>query len=117
MHNCGPWSVVCGPTMFVHHVFFWMNDLSEDEFKAFETGVKTLPMIELVKFGDVGMPGGTDRPVIEKSYSYSLLLVFENKSAHDEYQIHPIHKKFIDDCSHLWNQVLIYDSESIETPK
>ena len=99
--------------MFVHHVFFWMKDITPDEFKTFEKGVSTLPSIELVKFGDVGKPASTDRPIIERSYSYSLLLVFENKTAHDAYQTHPVHLKFVEDCSHLWDKVLIYDSESI----
>jgi hypothetical protein len=98
--------------MFVHHVFFWMKEITPGEFKKFETGVSTLPSIELVKFGDVGKPAATNRPIIERSYSYSLLLVFEDKAAHDEYQTHPVHLKFIEDCSGLWNRVLIYDSES-----
>ena len=100
--------------MFVHHVFFWMkDDFTSDALTKFENGVKTLPAIELVKFGDVGKPASTNRPIIERSYSYSLLLVFENKSAHDEYQTHPEHLKFIEDCSDLWNKVLIYDSEAL----
>ncbi len=100
--------------MFVHHVFFWIkDDLTSDALTRFENGVKTLPSIDPVKFGDIGKPAGTNRVVIERSYSYSLLLVFENKAAHDEYQIHHIHKKFIADCSDLWSKVLIYDSESI----
>ena len=100
--------------MFVHHVFFWMKeDITADDFKTFEKGVATLPGIDLVKFGDVGKPASTDRPIIERSYSYSLLLVFENKTAHDEYQTHPVHLKFIENCSMLWSRVLIYDSESL----
>lgn len=100
--------------MFVHHVFFWMkDDFTSDALTKFENGVTTLPLIELVKFGDVGKPASTNRPIIERSYSYSLLLVFENKSAHDEYQTHPEHLKFIEDCSDLWNKVLIYDSEAL----
>ena len=100
--------------MFVHHVFFWMKEnITPDGFKTFENGVATLPGIDLVKFGDVGKPASTDRPIIERSYSYSLLLVFENKTAHDEYQTHPVHLKFIENCSMLWSRVLIYDSESL----
>ncbi len=44
---------------------------------------------------NVGKPAGTNSPIIERSYSYSLLLVFENKAAHDDYQIHPIHKSLL----------------------
>jgi hypothetical protein len=89
------------------------EDITPDDFEKFEKGVTTLPKIELVKFGEVGKPASTNRPIIERSYSYSLLLVFEDKPAHDEYQTHPVHLKFIEDCSHLWNRVLIYDSESL----
>ena len=100
--------------MFVHHVFFWMKeDIGPNGFTTFEKGVSTLPSIELVKFGDVGKPAATNRPVIERSYAYSLLLVFEDKEGHDAYQTHPVHLKFVEDCSALWNRVLIYDSESI----
>lgn len=102
--------------MFVHHVFFWMKEsITPEDFNTFEKGVTTLPKIEVVKSGDVGKPASTNRPIIERSYSYSLLLVFENKAAHDGYQTHPIHLKFIEDCSHLWERVLIYDSESLST--
>lgn len=99
--------------MFVHHVFWMKENITSNDFETFEKGVSTLPKIEMVKFGEVGKPASTDRPIIERSYSYSLLLAFENKHAHDEYQTHPVHLKFIEDCSHLWGKVLIYDSESL----
>src|SRR5688572_2605914 len=100
--------------MFVHHVFFWLKeDITKEEIQKFKDTVKTLLTIDVVKFGDVGAPSSTDRPVIERSYSYSLLLVFDNKEGHDIYQPHEVHKKFVDTCSHLWTRVQIYDSESI----
>ncbi len=99
--------------MFVHHVFFWLKEgLEPYNIRKFEEGVNSLPAIEHVKLGDVGKPASTDRPVIERSYSYSLLLVFESKDKHDSYQVDPIHVKFVDGCSSLWSKVLIYDSES-----
>ncbi|HZF63934.1 MAG TPA: Dabb family protein [Chitinophagaceae bacterium] len=100
--------------MFVHHVFFWLKEgISTGEVRKFEEGVKSLLTIETVKFGDVGKPASTDRPIIERTYSYSLLTAFENKEGHDAYQPpNEIHKKFVEDCSHLWTKVLIYDSES-----
>jgi Stress responsive A/B Barrel Domain len=100
--------------MFVHHVFFWLRpELSEADIQQFEKGVSSLLSIEHVRSGDVGKPSSTDRPVIERSYSYSLLLLFKDKAAHDAYQPHPVHQKFVAECSHLWSRVLIYDSESI----
>ncbi len=100
--------------MFVHHVFFWMKEgLTEADYKTFEESVSTLLTIEHVKMGDVGRRASTNRPVIERSYSYSLLLVFADQAAHDAYQPHPVHKAFVERCSHLWDRVLIYDSESV----
>lgn len=100
--------------MFIHHVFFWLKEeLSEDQILRFEKEVSTLLKIEHVQWGDVGKPASTNRRLIDRSYSYSLLLQFENEEAHDLYQPHPVHQKFIEACSSLWNRVVIYDSESI----
>jgi hypothetical protein len=100
--------------MFIHHVYFWLKEgLSQEEIQQFEAGVKSLLSIESVKIGDVGKPAGTDRPVIDTSYSYSLLTIFDNEEGHDIYQPHPVHLKFIESCKHLWTKVLIYDSETV----
>lgn len=100
--------------MFVHHVYFWLKEgLSTEDIQKFENTVQTLLKIDVVKLGDVGKPASTDRPVIDRSYSYSLLLVFENKEGHDIYQPHPVHENFVKECAHLWTKVLIYDSETI----
>lgn len=101
--------------MFIHHVFFWLKEnLSEADIQKFETGVRSLLTIETVKFGDVGKPAATDRPIIERSYSYSLCTVFEDEEGHNAYQVpaSDIHKRFVDECQHLWSRVLIYDSQS-----
>lgn len=100
--------------MFVHHVFFWLKEnLSKEDIQKFEAGVRSLLTIDTVKFGDVGKAAATNRPIIERSYSYSLLTVFEHEEAHNAYQPpNSIHKKFVDECAHLWTKVLIYDSET-----
>ena len=100
--------------MFIHHVFFWLKEeLSQQDVQKFETAVQSLLSIEHLTAGDVGKPAKTARPVIDSSYSYSLLLQFMNEAKHDAYQVDPIHTKFVNDCSSLWSKVLIYDSESI----
>lgn len=100
--------------MFVHHVFFWLKpELDQAQRAAFEAGVKSLLAIKIVKIGDVGQPATTDRPVIDRSYSYSLLLVFENLADHDAYQADPTHLKFVDQCQQYWQRAQIYDSETI----
>jgi hypothetical protein len=100
--------------MFVHVVNFWLKKgLTQAEITQFENGVNSLGDIDDVMVFSVGKPANTDRPVIDKSYDYCLLTTFDDLAAHDRYQEDPIHLKFIDECKHLWEKVLIYDSESI----
>ncbi|MBF9253452.1 Dabb family protein [Pontibacter sp. 172403-2] len=97
--------------MFVHHVFFWLNnpDATAERSKLLE-GLKQLKAIESIHTVHIGVPASTDRPVIEKGYDFSLLLVFNDMEAHDTYQVHPVHKQFVETCAQLWSKVLIYDA-------
>ena len=100
--------------MFVHHVFFWLKSTGgPEEIKQFENGVNSLKAVKSVKMAEIGVPASTDRPVIDRSYSYSLLLIFENIADHDAYQVDPIHTQFVADCAHLWDRVQIYDSVTL----
>jgi hypothetical protein len=100
--------------MFVHHVFFWLKPSNTaEENQKFERSLSTLKEIKSIKQVDIGKPAQTDRAVIDATYSYSELLIFDSEEAHDEYQEDPIHLQFIADCASLWERVLIYDSETI----
>ena len=55
-------------------------------------------------------PAATDRPVIERGYSWALVLVFPSERAHDAYQVHPVHDRFREECGGYWSAVRIYDS-------
>jgi Stress responsive A/B Barrel Domain len=100
--------------MFVHVVNFYLKKgLSDDQKAQFVTGVKTLETIETVKIFNVGVPADTDRPVIDRSYDYCLLTTFEDVAGHDYYQIAPVHLKFIEECKHLWETVVIFDSVTV----
>jgi len=96
--------------MFVHCVYFWLKDgLSQQDIQAFEKGIHSLTSIESVKHGFVGIPASTDRPVIDRSYSYGLVVVFEDEAGHDAYQDHPVHDDFRNNCAQYWREVKIYD--------
>ncbi|HYG40208.1 MAG TPA: Dabb family protein [Cytophagales bacterium] len=98
-------------SMFVHHVYFWMKpDATKEEKDKLYEGIKTIAKLETVKMSHVGIPADTNRPVIDTSYSFSLLTVFDDKKGHDIYQEHPVHLKFIEDCKNLWTKVQVYDS-------
>lgn len=99
----------------IHHVFFWLKNASsiEDRDQLIE-GLKTLGEIETVRNIHIGVPASTERrPVVETTYSVSELLFFDDLSGQAEYQEHPVHKKFIERCSHLWEKVVVYDSKDV----
>ena len=100
--------------MFVHSVYFWLRpDLTPDEKATFERLAKALTSIDVVRHGFLGRPASTDRPIIERGYSYSLTLVFDDLAAHDAYQVHPTHDEFVEACRTFWSKIIIYDAEGI----
>lgn len=97
--------------LFIHHVYFWLNNPdSTDDLKKLHDGLGKLSKVKTIKMFHIGKPAGTNRDVIDGSYSVSWLLLFDNRTNQDSYQTDPIHLKFIDDCKHLWKKVVVYDS-------
>ena len=50
------------------------------------------------------------RPVNDRGFHVALHVVFENRRAHDEYQVAPRHQQFIDANKANWKQVRVFDS-------
>lgn len=99
-----------------HHVFFWLKnpDSSADRAKLI-AGVKSLAAIETVRSFHVGVPASTEkREVVDNSYHVSELLGFDDVAGQDAYQVHPLHKKFVDEHQHLWSKVVVYDALAVE---
>jgi hypothetical protein len=99
----------------VHHVFFWLkNPDSREDLQKLLAGIRTLEAIETVRGVHVGVPASTEkREVVDNSYSASELLFFDDVEGQNAYQTHPIHQKFVQDCSHLWSKVVVYDALSV----
>ncbi len=99
---------------FVHHVYFWLNnpDSAEDRDKLVE-GLQTLKPIKAIKLARIGVPASTNRDVIERGYAVSWLLFFNNLEEQEVYQKHPVHLKFVENYSHLWSKVVVYDSVDV----
>lgn len=98
-----------------HHVFFWLKrpDSAEDLAQLI-AGVRTLAQIETVRGIQVGVPASTEkRAVVESGYSVSELLLFDDVAGQNVYQTHPLHQKFVADCSHLWDRVTVFDSIAV----
>ncbi|MGK7395420.1 MAG: Dabb family protein [Candidatus Cyclobacteriaceae bacterium M3_2C_046] len=98
--------------VFIHHVYFWLKkDLTSQQIEKFEQeGLKSLTTIETVKMSHIGVPASTNRSVIDTSYSYSLMLIFDSLADQEVYQKHPTHLKFVENFEDYWNRVVVYDS-------
>lgn len=97
--------------MFVHSVYFWLKpDLTAEQRAEFVRRGAMLTRLPSVRSGWFGSPAETSREVIDRSYSYGLVVVFDDEAGHDAYQVDPVHDAFRD-LSHMWTAVKIYDFE------
>ena len=93
----------------VHNVYFWLKP--DADHAKFEAGVRELFGIAGIQSSFLGRSAPTpERPVTDKSFSYHLSLGFASVEDHDHYQAHPDHHRFVEDCSDLWERVVVYDS-------
>jgi hypothetical protein len=99
----------------VHHVFFWLkNPDSVADRDALISGLRTLEAIETVRGIHIGVPASTElREVVDNSFSVSEVLWFDDVAGQDAYQVHPVHQAFVENCSHLWRKVVVYDAIAV----
>ena len=96
---------------FIHHVYFWLKNTGSKEDKAkLVEGLQKLSKVATIKTFHIGRPADTNRDVIENSYAISWFTMFDNAADQESYQTDPIHLKFVEECSHLWSKVIVYDS-------
>lgn len=100
------------PAKLVHHVFFWLkNPGSKEDLAQLLAGIRGLGAIETVRGIHVGVPASTEkRDVVDNSFSASEILYFDDTAGQKAYQDHPLHQKFVAECSHLWSKVIVYDA-------
>jgi len=99
----------------MHHVFFWLKEPKNQAHREqFEKALNALLKVETIKLSHVGIPAATEeRGVVDNTYTYSYMVMFDTLEDQFVYQKHPIHLKFIEENSHLWNKVVVYDSVDI----
>jgi len=97
--------------VLVHHVFFWLKNPTDVEArKEFENGLQALVKVPQIQSYHIGTPVESPREVVDDSFTYSYIAFFSNEVNQTIYQAHPIHLKFIEDCQHLWEKVIVYDA-------
>lgn len=98
--------------MLVHHVLFWLKPGTTEEQKAaFREGLQSLEGVSTVQSFHIGTPASIDRQVVDRSYTFSLLLLFADTEAHDAYQVDPLHKAFLEHFRSFFEKVVIYDAQ------
>lgn len=100
---------------FAHTVYFWFKNPDSQADKAkFEASLTTfLNNSQYAKTKFIGTAPNASRDVVDGSFTYSLILSFESAEAQAKYQSEPPHLKFVEECSDLWEKVIVYDSTPI----
>src|SRR5690554_1352455 len=96
----------------IHHVFFWLKEpKNEAHKKQLVKALNDMLKVETIKLSHIGFAAGTEsRDVVDHSYSVSYMTMFDDQAGQDAYQVHPLHVKFVEENSHLWEKVVVYDS-------
>ncbi len=94
-----------------HQALFWLKNSGDVEDRAkLIAGVRSLSAIPQVKSLHVGVPASTEaRDVVDHSWAVSETMTFDSVDDQTIYQTHPIHQKFIEECSCLWSEVRVID--------
>jgi hypothetical protein len=99
--------------MIGHMVYFKLKDNKpENRKKLVDACEKYLADHDGVVFFSAGVIGSEfNRDVNDRDWDVALHLVFLDKAAHDKYQDHKEHLKFIEENKANWAKVRVFDSE------
>lgn len=100
--------------MHIHNVYFWLKeDQTDEDVRRFEEGLWELTDAEDVESGSFGKPAKSEaRTVVDQSFSYGLVLCFEDVAAHNRYQAGTAHTRFAKDHAAKWDRVVVYDIQT-----
>jgi hypothetical protein len=97
--------------MFIHTVYFWLSDAAGDDVRQrmLTDCTELLAKIPCARHTWAGRAAMTPRDVVDNTYTIGLCVALEDSKAHDEYQVHPLHKEFLARYKQFWKRVQIYD--------
>jgi hypothetical protein len=99
-----------GPQL-AHMVYFKLKDTSPASRAKLAAACKLyLSGHEGAVYFATGTLSDLNRPVNDRDFDVSLHIVFANRAAHDKYQDHPRHLKFIEENKDNWEKVRVFDS-------
>ena len=99
-----------------HNVFFKLKDASPARVRELVEACKKYLNVQagIVFFAAGTLCADLARDVNDRDWHVGLHLVFIDKAAHDAYQEHADHKKFIDENKANWKKVRVFDFEDGE---
>ena len=99
--------------MFSHVVIFWTDSTNPKATDELIVGAaKYLKPIPGIIHFHVGKMVPSHRPVVDQSYQVALNVVFTDKRAQDDYQVHPLHVEFVEKVfKSVCKKVAVYDFE------
>ena len=101
------------PRMFSHVVIFWTDPAQPGAADALMAGAnRYLKSIPGVLQFHVGKMVPSRRAVVDQSYQVALNLIFPDKQAQDDYQVHPQHVEFVEKVfKRVGQKVVVYNFE------
>jgi heme-degrading monooxygenase HmoA len=98
--------------MLAHAVYFTLHDPSPANLQGALASVRELlsgpPGMSYFAAGLRGAEFA--RPVNDADFDVALFTVFDDKEAHDRYQVSPRHLAFIEQNKKLWKSVRVFDA-------
>ncbi len=94
-----------------HTVVFWLKDHGNIEQQArIIKAAKDLTRIPGVVGVKVGTVLPSDRPVVDSSYDVAMVFSFVSKQALNDYEVHPLHKKAVEEViKPIVSKIVVYD--------
>ncbi|NJB36315.1 Dabb family protein [Croceivirga sp. JEA036] len=100
---------------FAHVVYFWFKEPDNTADKAkFEASLKKfMASSKYAKTQYIGTAPKAVRDVVDDSFTYNLIATFASAEDQQKYQEEAAHLVFIEECKHMWEKVIVYDSNGI----
>lgn len=101
-----------GKQMLSHDVFFSLKDNSPEARQKLIDGCQKYLAGHpgTVWFAAGSLAEEFQREVNDRQFDVALHVVFKDNAAHDAYQTHPRHMKFIEEHKGNWQKVRVFDS-------
>ncbi len=101
--------------MLGHMVYFTLKDRSPESIsnlvQACQKYLSGHPGVVLFAAGT--LTPDLAREVNDREFDVALQLVFENRAAHDAYQVHARHQQFIAENKPNWARVRVFDADVV----